>query len=63
MQKNRMARMVIVAIVAIGAVVVGGLHYFAEVGQFTPASTTNGATKADQRPVVDYKERPQEPKR
>lgn len=62
MSKNRTARSVIVAIVAIGAVVLGGLHYFAETGQFTPAGTTNNATKSDQRPA-EYDRRPVEAKK
>ena len=51
--KNRAAA-VIASIVVGAAIVAGGLHYFAEHGQFTPASMTGGATKADQRdPVID----------
>ena len=45
--KNR-ATTVIVAIIVLIGVAAGGLHYFADTGQFSPASTTNGATKADQ---------------
>ena len=51
--KNR-ATAVIATILVAGVVVMGGLHYFAEHGQFTPASTTGGGTKSDQRdPVID----------
>ena len=46
--KNR-ANAVIATIVVIGLIVLGGLHYFSEHGQFTPASTTGGATKSEQR--------------
>lgn len=59
MSKNRTARSVIVAI---GAVALGGLHDFAETGQFTPAGTTNNATKSDQRPA-EYDRRPVEAKK
>lgn len=51
--KNR-ATAVMASIVVIGALIAGELHYFAERGQFAPASSTGGATKSDQRdPVID----------
>ena len=49
MSTKRTARALIITILAAGVVVVGGLHYFAEKGQFTPASMTNDATKSDQK--------------
>lgn len=54
MSLRKRANYVIGAIVIGGAVILGGLHFFAEHGQFTPASTTNGATNSDQRdPLID----------
>lgn len=49
--KNRAATVIVTILVA-GTIVLGGLHYFAEHGQFTPASMTGGATKSDQRDRV-----------
>lgn len=50
MSRKRTAAIMIVGILAIGSLVMGGLHYFAEHGQFTPASTTGGGLKSDQKP-------------
>lgn len=46
--KNRATAVIAVILVA-GAIVVTGLHFYAENGQFLPASMTGGATKSDQR--------------
>ena len=43
------ARYVIGAILAGGVVVLVGLYFFAEQGQFLPAGMTGGSTMADQR--------------
>lgn len=51
--KNR-ATAVIATIVVVGGIVLAGLHYFAEHGQFAPASMTGGTTRSDQRdPIID----------
>ncbi len=52
MTQKKTAGILIGSILVIGTLVMGGLHYFAEHGQFTPASTTGGATKSDQKPGV-----------
>lgn len=49
MSTRKTAHILIIAIMAAGVVVVGGLHWFAEKGQFAPASMTNDATKSDQK--------------
>ena len=53
MTKKAQATTVILVIVAFIGIVSAGLHYFAENGQFAPASATGGATKSDQfDPVI-----------
>jgi hypothetical protein len=49
MSTRKTAYAVIAFIISAGVVVVGGLHYFAEHGQFAPKSLTNDATKSDQK--------------
>ena len=46
------ANYVIAAIVIGGGIVLTGLHFFAESGQWAPASMTGDATKSDQRDAV-----------
>lgn len=50
MSRKTTAGILIAGILGAGVIVMGGLHYFAETGQFSPASTTGGATKSDQKP-------------
>jgi hypothetical protein len=49
MALRKRAGLVIVAILAVVGIAAGGLHFFAEHGQWTPASATNNATMSDQR--------------
>lgn len=50
MTRKTTAGILIAGILAVGTLVLGGLHFFAGTGQFSPASTTGGATKSDQKP-------------
>lgn len=52
MTLRRRANTILAVIIVGGAVVVTGLHFFAEGGQWLPASMTNDATKSDQRDAV-----------
>lgn len=49
MSTKKRATVVIAAILALAGVAAGGLHFFAENGQWVPGSMTNGATRSDQR--------------
>ena len=49
MSTKNTARTIILIILAAGLVIVGSLHFFADTGQFAPASATNDATKSDQK--------------
>lgn len=52
MSLKRRANYVIATILVGGVIVLTGLHFFAEQGQFAPASMTGGSTKSDQRDGV-----------
>jgi hypothetical protein len=49
MAARKRATIVIAAILAFAGIAAGGLHFFAENGQWVPASMTNDATRSDQR--------------